>query len=134
MSAIADGPSIRELDQLSEINSESPLNREEVVTMLRRIELGLLDHARGLDRVGGLLDEEEKAARMSLAREDERLRHEVSQLIRDVAEIRHEANSDVEDEELHGRLAGVLAGLRGHRDAEASLVLESVATEVGSGD
>jgi len=134
VSAIADHPSIDELDHLSEVTSAVPLDREQVITALRRIEQGLLEHARGLDREGGLLDEEDKAARMSLFREDERLRHEVSQLIRDVGEVRREAKSGVDDDELRRQLATTIAHLRGHRDAEASLVLESVATDVGSGD
>jgi len=134
VSAIAEGPSFHELEQLTDVMSSSPLDREIVFGTLRGIEQGLLEHARGLDRVGGLLDDQEKAARMSLAREDDRLRHEVSQLLRDVADIRREVNSNIDDDELRRQVASVLAGLRGHRDAEASLVLESVDTEVGSGD
>jgi hypothetical protein len=134
VSAIADRPSIHELDQLNEVMADAPLDRERVIDVLCGIEQGLLEHARGLDQAGGLLNDDEKAARMSLAREDERLRHEVSHLLREVSDVRRQANGNGNDEELRSRLAHILAGLRGHRDAEASLVLESVGTEVGSGD
>jgi hypothetical protein len=79
------------------------------------------------------LDEEDKAARMSLAREDERLRFEVSKLLRNVEGIRRTA-VHADEGDLRRRLNALIAGLRGHRDAEARLVLESTGTEVGAGD
>ena len=80
------------------------------------------------------MDESDKAARPSLAREDERLREEIGELLRDVQLCRREADGPGGDDDLRQCAAAVLAGLRGHRDAEASLVLESADTEVGAGD
>ena len=133
MDALAERPSIQELDQLSELVAALPLDRDELVEALGRVEEGLRERGRALDLSGGLLDEEEKAARMSLAREDDRLRYEISSLLRIVESIRRSAHEG-DESELRGRMMAVLAGLRGHRDAEASLVLESADTEVGSGD
>jgi hypothetical protein len=133
VNATADRPSIQELDQLSGLAAISPLNRRELTASMRHLEDGLREHARELDRSGGLLDDHEKAARMSLSREDERLRFEVSSLLRNVESIRRSVD-DADESDLRSHLTALLAGLRGHRDAEASLVLESVDTEVGSGD
>jgi hypothetical protein len=133
VNAIADRPSIHELDELSDLAEAVPIDRRELVAMLRQVEDGLREHGRSLDQAGGLLDEEEKAARMSLAREDERLRFEVSTLLRNVEGIRRTA-ANADEGDLRRRLNTLVAGLRGHRDAEARLVLESVGTEVGSGD
>lgn len=133
MNAIADRPSIQELDELSELATGMPIDRRELAAVLCQVEDGLREHGRDLDRTGGLLDEEEKAARMSLAREDERLRFEVSKLLRNVEGIRRTA-VHADEGDLRRRLSALVAGLRGHRDAEASLVLESAETEVGSGD
>jgi hypothetical protein len=133
VNAIADRPSIHELDELSDLAEAVPIDRRELVALLRQVEDGLREHGRSLDQAGGLLDEEDKAARMSLAREDERLRFEVSKLLRNVEGIRRTVvNADEGD--LRRRLNALVAGLRGPRDAEARLVLESAGTEVGSGD
>jgi hypothetical protein len=134
MQATADRPTAMELDQLSEILSASMLDRLGLVAVLRQIEQGLREHARDLDQSGGLLDEAEKARRMSLAREDDRLREESTALLADVQDIRRAVNDGSDDMDLRRRGGKLLAGLRGHRDAEASLVLESADTEVGSGD
>ncbi len=134
MSAIADRPSAIELDQLAGILSAESLDRAAFVAALRRIEQGLHEHEHDLDRWGGLLSEADKARRMSLAREDDRLREGVAILIRDVQVVRDAATDGAGDDELRQRGGELLAGLRGHRDAEASLLLENVDTEVGSGD
>jgi hypothetical protein len=133
VNAIADRPSIQELDELSDLAAGLPIDRRELVAALRQIEDGLREHGRSLDQAGGLLDEEERAARMSLAREDERLRFEVSTLLRNVEAIRRTA-VHADEGDLRRRLTALAAGLRGHRDAEARLVLESTETEIGSGD
>jgi hypothetical protein len=132
--ATTDRPSASELDQLAGLLSAPALDRGELIAAVRRIEQGLREHARELDRSGGLLDEADKARRMSLAREDERLRDEMTVLLRDVEGLRQEASGGADDEGIRRRGSAVLAGLRGHRDAEASLMLESADTEVGSGD
>jgi hypothetical protein len=134
VNATTDRPTAQELDELSGLLAARPLDHERLIAALRGIEQGLREHARELDRSGGLLDEADKAHRMSLAREDERLRDEVSALLGDVEQFRRDAADGVDDEEIRLRGAALLAGLRGHRDAEASLVLESADTEVGSGD
>jgi hypothetical protein len=134
MTAIADHPSAQEIEELSALLSAPALDRGKFIVCLRRIEQGLRDHARELDRLGGLLDEKQKAARMSLAREDHRLREEVSALILDAERLEEAAVFGAQEEELRRRGSALLAGLRGHRDAEARLVLESVETEVGAGD
>lgn len=134
MNVAIDRPSAVELDELAGLLAADPLDRGELESALRRIGQGLAEHAHDLDESGGLLDDADKAARTSLAREDERLREEVSVLLGDVAELRRAATDGVADEELRRRGGELLAGLRGHRDAEASLVLESADTEVGSGD
>jgi hypothetical protein len=134
MNATADGPSAGELDQLSGLLTAPDLDRGALVAALRRIEQGLHEHERDLDRSGGLLDEQDKARRMSLSREDDRLRVEMSALLRDAQAVRHAAADGSDDEGLRRRGGELLAGLRGHRDAEASLVLENASTEVGSGD
>ena len=134
MNTTTDRPSAPELEQLSGLLAATPLDRGGLVSALRRIEQGLREHARDLDRSGGLLDEADKAHRMSLAREDDRLREEVSTLLRDAEQFRQDAADGIEDEEIRRRGSELLAGLRGHRDAEASLVLESADTDVGSGD
>ena len=134
MRATADRPSAAELDQLAGLLSAPGPDRGELIDALRRIEQGLRDRARELDRSGGLLDEADKAHRMSLAREDERLREEIGTLLADVQSFRHSAAGGIEDEEVRRRGSAILARLRGPRDAEASLVLESVETEGGAGD
>jgi hypothetical protein len=134
MNAIADRPSAVELDQLAQLLSAESLDRAALVAALRRIEQGLHEHEHDLDRSGGLLDEADKARRMSLAREDDRLREEVAILIRDVQVVRDAATDGADEDELRQRGSELLAGMRGHRDAEASLLLENADTEVGSGD
>ncbi len=133
MNALIERPSIQEVDRLAELAATPTPDRAEMPRILRHIEDGLRERGRELDRAGGLLDEEEKAARMSLAREDDRLRDESSDLLQMIESIRM-ALPDLDDAELHRRISALVAGLRGHRDAEASLVLESVDTEVGAGD
>jgi hypothetical protein len=134
VNATTDRPSAPELDELSGLLAANPLDRGRLLSSLRRIEQGLREHARGLDETGGLLDEAEKANRMSLAREDDRLREQVSALVGDVEQFRQAAADGLTDEEVRRRGSALVAGLRGHRDAEASLLLESADTEVGSGD
>jgi hypothetical protein len=134
MNATADRPSAIELDQLSGLLSAEPLDRAALAAALRRIEQGLHEHEHSLNRSGGLLDEADKARRMSLSREDDRLREEMAELIRDVQAVRQAATDGSDNDELRRRGGELLAGLRGHRDAEASLVLENADTDVGSGD
>lgn len=134
MSATPDHPSAVELNQLKGLLSATPLDRAGLGAALRRIEEGLRRHGQNLDRSGGLLDEEDKAQRMSLVREDDRLREEVAALILDAETVRRAAAGRSDDEDLRRRGGELLAGLRGHRDAEARLVLEGADTEFGSGD
>lgn len=134
MNATADRPSAVELDEFHGLLFATPLDRAALVAVLRRIEHGLLERARDLDESGGLLDEADKARRMSLAREDERLREERATLLRDVQAFARAAANRSDEDDLRRRGGELLAGLRGHRDAEASLLLESADTEVGSGD
>lgn len=134
MSATADHPTAAELDRLSDLLAANPLDRNELAAALDHIEQGLRDHARDLDQAGGLLDETDKANRMSLAREDDRLRDESGALIAQLAGFRQTVGAGADPAALRQQGASVLAGLRGHRDAEASLVLENADTEVGSGD
>ena len=134
MNAIADRPTAVELDELNGLLSATPLDRDALVAALRKIEQGLRERAHVLDQSGGLLDEADKARRMSLAREDDRLREEAAALVRDVQTVRQAAADGSDDDDLRRRGGELLAGLRGHRNAEASLVLESVDTEVGAGD
>src|SRR5829696_2914866 len=125
VNATTDRPSAPELEELSALLAGTPLDHGRLLAALRGIEQGLREHARELDRSGGLLDESDKANRMSLAREDERLRDEVSALLGDVERFRRDAADGADDEAIRRRGSAILAGLRGHRDAEASLVLES---------
>jgi hypothetical protein len=134
VNATTDRPTALELDELSGLLAAKPLDHGRLIAALRGIEQGLREHARELDRSGGLLDEADKAHRMSLAREDERLRAEVTTLLADVEQFERDAAHGADDEAIRRRGSALLAGLRGHRDAEASLVLESADTEVGSGD
>jgi hypothetical protein len=134
MTATIERPTVNELDQLETLVVREPLERGTLIASLRRIENGLRHRGRVLERSGGLLDEEDKAARMSLAREDDRLRFDLDKLADDVAWFREEVEVGSEDSELRLRANAILAGLRSHRDAEASLILESADTEVGVGD
>jgi hypothetical protein len=134
VNATTDRPSADELNQLSGLLNAPRLDRGALVAALRRLEQGLHEHERDLDQSGGLLDEQDKARRMSLSREDDRLREEMSALLRDAQSVRQAAADGADDEDLRRRGGELLAGLRGHRDAEASLVLENSSTEVGSGD
>jgi hypothetical protein len=134
VNAVCDRPSAPELEELAGLLTATPLDRGKLVISLRQIEQGLRERARGLDEAGGLLDEAEKASRMSLAREDDRLREQVSTLLGDAEQFRQAAADGLDDDEVRRRGSALLAGLRGHRDAEASLLLESADTEVGSGD
>jgi hypothetical protein len=134
VNATADRPTAAELNQLSELLGATPLDRPALITRLGEIEQGLCERAGDLDRSGGLLDESDKAHRMSLAREDDRLRDEAGGLLRELAELRQAAAGATSDEELRVRGSALLAGLQGHHDAESSLVLESADTEVGAGD
>src|SRR4029079_11003373 len=99
MNATADGPSAGELDQLSGLLTAPELDRGALVAALRRIEHGLHEHERDLDRSGGLLDEQDKARRRSLSREDDRLREEMSALLLDAQSVR-QAAADGSDEDL----------------------------------
>jgi hypothetical protein len=134
VNATADRPSAFELDELNGLLLAIPLDRDALDAALRRIEQGLRERALNLDQSGGLLDEADKANRMSLAREDERLREELAILLGDVQTLRQSAENMSDEDELRRRGAKLLAGLRGHRNAEASLLLESADTEVGTGD
>ena len=134
MNATTDRPSAIELDEFNGVLSATPLDRTLLDSSLRRIEQGLCEHAHDLDQSGGLLDEADKARRMSLAREDERLREEMATLLREVQTFRQAAANGADVDDLRRRGAVLLAGLRGHRDAEAGLLLESADTEVGTGD
>jgi hypothetical protein len=134
VNATTDRPSAVELDELNGLLYATPIDRAALVAALRRIEEGLRQHAHNLDRSGGLLDEADKARRMSLSREDDRLREEIAALIEDAQSVRQAAAGGSDEDDLRTRGGELLAGLRGHRDAEASLVLESADTEVGSGD
>jgi len=134
MNAVADRPSVGELEQLSDLLRRPVLDRPGLGAVLRQIEQGLRERAHDLDQAGGLLDEADKARRMSLAREDDRLRNETADLLANVDDVLRMANVETDDELVRRRGRQLLAGLRGHRNAEASLLLESTATEVGSGD
>jgi len=134
VNTIADHPTAKELNQLTGLLGNHPLDRGALSEALRRIEQGLREWAEELDRSGGLLSESDKASRPSLAREDDRLRDEIADLLRDVRICRRESDGPGGDDEVRLCASAVLAGLRGHRDAEASLVLESADTEVGAGD
>jgi hypothetical protein len=134
MNATTDRPTAAELNQLSGLLAATPLDRPTLITRLGEIEQGLRERAGDLDRSGGLLDESDKAHRMSLAREEDRLRDEYGSLLRDLEELRQAASGSTSEEELRARGSALLAGLQGHRDAESSLVLESADTEVGVGD
>ncbi len=134
MTATTDRPTAIELDQLAGLLAATPLNRGALAAALRQIEQGLREHGHDLDRSDGLLDEDAKAHRMSLAREDDRLREEGVALLGEVVAFRQAAGAPTTEEDLHQRGSALLAGLRGHHDAEASLLIESFETEVGSGD
>ncbi|HEX3152056.1 MAG TPA: hypothetical protein VHR66_28540 [Gemmataceae bacterium] len=134
MIATADRPTAEELDQLDDLLNAESLSRVDLVLKLRRIEQGLRDHGRELDRFDGLIDEADKVNRMSLAREDDRLRTEGAKLVDELASLRLSASGRANDAELRQWGANVVMMLREHRDAESSLVLESVDTEVGAGD
>ena len=134
MNAVADRPSAGELDELAGLLNAMPLDRGALTGALRRIEQGLHERERDLDRAGGLLDEQDRARRMSLSREDDRLRVEMSALLRDAQAVREAAADGTDEDDLRRQAGELLAGLRGHRNAEASLVLENADTEVGSGD
>ena len=133
MSVITDRPTAAELDELAGMLNAPFLDRGALGMFLDRVEQGLRDRGHELDEAGGLLDEQDKARRMSLAREDDRLRDEVAVLLREVQQLRTDA-PDGDEADIRRRGGEVLAGLRGHRNAEASLVLENADTEVGSGD
>ena len=134
MNATADRPSAVELTQLSQLLNASPLVRADLVAALRRLEQGLREHGRELDRSDGLLNEADKARRMSLSREDDRLRAEGSVLVADIDSLRQAAIGGADEDDLRRRGGALLAGLQGHRDAEVGLVLENADTEVGAGD
>ena len=133
MSVTTDRPSAAELEELSGLLNAAALDRRALASAFGRLEQGLEARAQELDEGGGLLDEGDKAHRMSLAREEDRLREEITTLRGDVRDLRSAAD-ELDEGELRRRGGEVLAGLRGHRNAEASLVLESADTEVGSGD
>jgi hypothetical protein len=134
MSATADRPSVVEMNQLSSLLAATPIDRSALATTLRQIERGLRAHGHDLDESDGLLTEADKARRMSLAREDDRLRAEGTALLDCVQAVRQAAADGADEEALRRRGSELLAGLRGHRNAEIGLVLENVDTEVGSGD
>lgn len=134
MNTTTDRPTTAELDRLSNVLRSTPLDRGALAASLCELEQGLYEHARELARSGGLLDEQEQASRMSLAREDDRLREESIALIRDARSLREAAEAGGDEADLRVRASRLLAELRGHRDAEAGLVLESADTEVGAGD
>ena len=134
MPATIERPSIAELDHLASQVEAEPLDRGQLIVTLRRVESGLRQRGRELERAGGLLDEEEKVARMSLQREEDRLRYDLDQLADQVAWFREEVEVDPGDDSLRAQANTLLLALRSHREAESRLVLESVDTEVGAGD
>jgi hypothetical protein len=130
-----DHPTVADLEQLTQILDSRPLDREGLATVLERIELGLHEHFDALGQRGGLLDESERVHRPSLAREEDRLHEQLGYLVHDAEGLSQAAAGHADDdEELRTHAAGLLAALRGFRDAEAHLVLDSAATEVGAGD
>jgi len=126
-------PSGPQLDHLSTTLETQPLDRETLIPQLRQIEGGLRERKLELDQDGGLLDVEEQSNRMSLTREDERLRGELSSLADDVQWAKLEAQGSAEDGQVRDRVRGLVVQMHDHRDSEAKLVIEST-TEVGSGD
>ena len=133
MTVSVESPSALELDQLAKVLETEPLDRETLILQLRRIEGELRERRRELDRDGGLLDVEEQSKRMSLTREDERLRLELSSLADDVQWAKLEAESSAENDQVRDRVQALVLRMQHHRDAEAKLVVEST-TEVGAGD
>jgi hypothetical protein len=130
-----DHPTVADLDELTQILNSPPLDRAGLVAVLERIEAGLYAHHDALGQRGGLLDESERVHRPSLAREEDRLHEQLGYLVHDAEGLAQAAAGHADDdEELRAHSAGLLAALRGFRDAEAHLVLDSVATEVGAGD
>jgi hypothetical protein len=129
-----DRPSVSELDELTRALDPRPLDRDALVTVLQQIEQGLREHCDSLKQRGGLLDEADRIHRPSLEREENRLRDRVCELLGECEELLHDLD-DCEDEDvLRARGAELLAALRGLRDDEAHLVLDSADTEVGAGD
>lgn len=126
-------PSARELEQLSILLEREPLDRQRIVTHLRRIEGELRERRRELDRDGGLLDADVQADRMSLTREDDRLLEQLSSLADDVQWAKIEAEGSAADVQVRDRVRDLIAQMHDHRDSEAKLVIES-STEVGTGD
>ena len=133
MAISIESPSALELDQLSSMIETQPLDRKTLIAQLRRIEGELRERRRELDRDGGLLDVEEQSNRMSLTREDERLRGELSSLADDVQWAKLEAEGSAENDQVRDRVQGLVVRMQHHRDSEAKLVVEST-TEVGAGD
>src|SRR5262249_57142477 len=98
--ATADSPWAPEIDKLKKSLAGVPLDRVALLATFRRIEQGLRDWSAELDQSGGLLDESDRAARPSLAREEDRLREEIDKLLREVEACRRETIGPGGDDEL----------------------------------
>ena len=136
MTATAERALADDIDTLSRLLVTHPIDRAELAAVLDRIAGEVNQHRRELASEGGLLDEDAKIHRPGLARQEDRLHDDSIVLRSDAQALAVEVASAEPTAEEHLRAEGeaLLARLRDQHDRESALVLESIDTEVGSGD
>jgi hypothetical protein len=136
MTATAERALAGDIDVLSRLLVMHPLDRTELASVLDRIAGEVNQHRREMASEGGLLDEDAKVHRPGLGRQEDRL-HDDLIVLREEAQAlaaRITAADAGAEEHLRAEGEALLARLRDQHDRESALVLESVDTEVGSGD
>ncbi len=136
MIATAERALAEDIDILSRLLVMHPLDRTELATVLDRIAGEVNQHRREMASEGGLLDEDAKVHRPGLARHEDRL-HDGLIILREEAQslaVQAAAADAGADEHLRAEGEALLARLRDQHDRESALILDSVDTEVGSGD
>lgn len=134
MKVVPDLPSVDDLDRLEHLLADRRLDRAGLADVLGRLGQSLQEHADDLDRSGGVLTRKEEAARPSLARQAEKLRLELAGLIGQAGELSLQTEQSTAEEDMRRRARELLNTVRQLRDREADLKLESVVTDIGSGD
>jgi chromosome segregation ATPase len=134
MKTVVDRPSVEELERLERAVAAPQLDRAELAEILGQLEQALQDHADDLGRSGGLLTNKEEANRPSLARRAAKVQQELATLTDQARDVSQQADSSDGEQAIRQSARELLGALRRQRNEEADVKLDSVVTDVGSGD
>lgn len=134
MKTVPDLPSVDDIERLELALSAAKLDRTKLAEVLADIEAALQEHGEHLDRTGGLLTNNEEAARPSLGRLAEKLRQDLVALADEAGDLSQRSERPGGETAIRQRAQELLNSLRQQRDREADLKMESVVTDLGAGD